>query len=126
MASGRSWARTLTIAGLVLMVVGILDPLEGSIAILAGCAAGFAGAAMARNPHSGLLLRALVLMAAGISVMIGFSVMGGIGGETGRPLWWAAALLPYPAGWVLGIVGSVKVLRDRAAAPGGAGAVQPG
>jgi hypothetical protein len=126
MASGWSRARALSVTGLVLMVIGAIDPLEGSIAILAGCAAGFAGAAMARSPHSRIMLRAMVLMAAGISVMIGFSVMGGIGGDTGRPVWWAVAILPYPAGWILGIVGSVKVLRGRAVVPGGVRAAQQG
>jgi hypothetical protein len=98
--------------GLVLMVVGIIDPLEGSGLILAGVIIAAAGAMIGGSAHRRLLNRAAVMVVVGVGLMFGISAMGGLGGDTGRSLWWALALLPYPAGWVLGIVGSVKRLRE--------------
>jgi hypothetical protein len=47
--------------------------------------------------------------------MWGLSAVGGFGGSTGRTLWWWLALVPYPVGWVMGLVGAVKSLRHSRA-----------
>lgn len=106
------WTRILGIAGLAFMVLGAVDPLEGSVVIVAGSAMTAAGAAMGRSRHRLLLWRAFGLILAGVVIMFGMSAMGGLGGDTGRSMWWALTLLPYPAGWVLGVVGSVRRLRE--------------
>jgi hypothetical protein len=56
---------------------------------------------------------AFVLVAIGVGLMFGMSAMGGIGGHTGRSMWWALALLPYPIGWVLGLTAVTMMLRRR-------------
>jgi hypothetical protein len=35
------------------------------------------------------------------------SAFGGLGGATGRSPWWGLTILPYPAGWIMGIIGLV-------------------
>lgn len=40
------------------------------------------------------------------------SAIGGIGGNTGRPVWWALILIPYPAGLLLGLIVRVRKLRE--------------
>ncbi len=110
MEKRQIWMRVLAISGLVLMALGVLDPLEGSIVILGGAGLAFVGAHIGGSRHKPLLLRALVLILVGVAIMFGFTAMGGLGGETGRSMWWALALLPYPAGWIMGIVGSVMRL----------------
>ena len=112
MEKRQLWTRVLAIAGLVLMVLGALDPLEGSLVILGGAGMAVVGASIGGSRHRQLLLRAMMLILIGVALMFGLTAMGGIGGNTGRSMWWALVLLPYPAGWVMGIVGSVKRLLE--------------
>jgi len=104
------WSRILVIVGLVLMVLGAIDPLEGSLVILPGCGLVALGAFLGRSRHRRLLLWAFVLMAVGVGVMFGVSSVGGFGGNTGRSMWWALTILPYPVGWVMGLVGAIRRL----------------
>jgi len=112
MSHSNRWSRILGIAGLIAMLVGAIDPLEGSVVILAGVALAALGARIGASRHRRLLYWALGLTAAGVGAMWGLSVIGGIGGNTGRSIWWALVILPYPVGWVLGIVGALKRFRE--------------
>jgi hypothetical protein len=117
--SGR-WSRILMIVGFVGMLLGLVDPLEGSIVIFAGSALVLIGALLGRSRHRKLIVWAFALVAIGVGTMWGMSAIGGIGGSTGRSLWWALVLLPYPVGWVAGVVGVIRVLRESDAAPASA------
>lgn len=108
----RSW-RTLVIVGLVAMLLGVIDPLEGSVVILAGIALVALGAFLGRSFHRATAYAALALAAVGVGLMWGLSAIGGLGGNTGRSLWWALLLLPYPIGWVVGLVGAIRLLREQ-------------
>jgi hypothetical protein len=103
--------RTLLIAGLVLMIVGAIDPLEGSVLIVLGSAAAAAGAFLGHGRRRVMQAWAFLLVAIGVGTMFGMSAMGGLGGNTGRSMWWALVLLPYPVGWVLGLVAVTSMLR---------------
>ena len=105
------WSRRLVIAGLVLMIAGILDPLEGSVVILGGTALSALGAFRSGSRHR-LPVAALVLTAVGVGALLGLSALGGVGGSSGRSLWWLLLCVPYPAGWMLGLVGAVRKLRE--------------
>ena len=83
-------SRTLVIAGLVLMLAGALDPLEGSVVILGGSALAAAGAFFGKTRRYRLQVTASVLIAIGVS---------------------------YPVGWVIGLVGAVALLREARHAP---------
>ena len=104
--------RMLVIAGLVLMLAGALDPLEGSVVILGGSALAAAGAFFGKSRHSRRQVTAFVLIAVGVAALFGLSAQGGVGGNTGRSMWWLAICVSYPAGWVLGLVGAVGQLRE--------------
>jgi hypothetical protein len=104
------WSRILVIVGLVLMVAGAIDPLEGSLVILPGCGLAVLGGFLGRSRHRRLLLWAFILTAVGVGVMFGVSSVGGFGGNTGRSMWWALTILPYPVGWVMGLVGAIRRL----------------
>lgn len=110
-------SRYFIIAGLVLMVAGALDPLEGSVVILAGSALAAVGAVFGMRRRSRLPLIALVLIAIGVIAMFGLSAIGGVGGESGRSLWWLAICVPYPVGWIIGLVGAFVLLRQRESRP---------
>ncbi len=111
------WSRILDIAGLVATVLGCIDPLEGSLIILPGTALVALSAFLARSRRSNLAILAFGLTAVGVGTLFGISAVGGFGGATGRPIWWALTLAPYPAGVVLAIVAGALVLAELSRRP---------
>lgn len=107
----RNWSRRFVIAGLVLMVAGVLDPLEGSVVILGGTALSALGAYFRRSRYR-LPVTALAMTAVGVGALFGLSAIGGVGGNSGRSFWWLLLCVPYPAGWILGLLGATRKLRE--------------
>jgi len=93
------------------MLVGAVDPLEGSLVILAGIAIVTVGALLSKSPHRRWLSWSFVLVAVGVAAIWGLSAVGGFGGRTGRSYLWGLTLLPYPVGWIMGLVGAIRCLR---------------
>ena len=122
MSIKASSSRVLSMLGGIGLLAGALDPLEGSFVILAGSALLWGGEVMKvpERRQLGLWTSVFVLIAVGVGVMFGLSAAGGIGGGSGRSWWWGVLLLPYPAGWLLGVggllAGLLRFLRRRAAA----------
>lgn len=108
----RRWSHGLAILGLVAMVIGALDPLEGSFVILPGTGLVALGALLGNSRHRILLYWSFVLVAVGVGALWGLSALGGLGGNSGRSNWWGLVLLPYPVGWILGLVGAIRSLRE--------------
>jgi hypothetical protein len=115
------WARVLAITGGIAMLVGAVDPLEGSVVVLAGSGLLAVGAFVGQG---GSRLRSywiwvFVSIAVGVAAMFVLSAFGGVGGETGHSFWWCVFILPYPVGWIMGIarlaVMSVNGFRHRRA-----------
>lgn len=111
------WPRTLVAVGLVAMIVGAVDPLEGSVLILPGIALVAIGARLGHSRHQALIDSSLALVAVGVGALWGLSAVGGFGGSTGRSNWWGLLLLPYPIGWVMGLVGAAKRMRESPRLP---------
>ena len=111
--------RPLAIAGLAGLLVGAIDPLEGSVLIVAGALLATCGAWIGGSPHRRQLAWALGLVAVGVAALWGLSAVGGIGGPTGHSNWWGLLLVPYPIGWVMTLVGVFRVIRDAGASVGG-------
>lgn len=110
-ASTRShW---LVIAGLIGMVAGAVDPLEGSPVIAAGSGLVSLGAYLGRSRRRGLAFVAFVAVAVGVGAMWVLTAIGGVGGSTGRSAWWVTLTAPLVVGWVLGLFAAVRVLIDR-------------
>ena len=106
------WSRILVIGGLVGMLIGAIDPLEGSIIIVPGTGMVALGALLGRSRHRILIGWSFVLVAVGVGMMWVLSEFGGIGGRTGRSMWWGLVILPYPVGWIMGLVGAIRRLRE--------------
>jgi len=88
------------------MLAGILDPLEGSVVILAGSGLVTLGTFLGDTGRS---LRVawiciFILISVGVGAMFELSAVGGFGGATGRSTWWGLPILPYPVGRIMGMV----------------------
>lgn len=105
-----TWGRILVAVGLVGMLIGVVDPLEGSFVILPATVLAAAGAALGKSRWRKLLYWSVALVAFGVVAMVVLSCLGGIGGHSGRSLGWGVFMLPYPVGWLTGLVGTVLAL----------------
>ncbi|MBL0171768.1 MAG: hypothetical protein IPP90_13795 [Gemmatimonadaceae bacterium] len=112
MIADRRWPRGLVIAGLVAMVLGAVDPMEGSIVILAGSALAALGSSLTHSRHAPMLLWSFALVLFGVGSMWVFSFFGGFGGTTGTSKWWMVTIVPYPIGWLLGLLGCWRRLHE--------------
>jgi hypothetical protein len=106
------WPRILVGVGLACMLIGAIDPLEGSFVVLIGVALATLGSVIGGSRYFQLLSWSFALVAIGVAVTVFFSWLGGLGGSSGHSIWWAVFILPYPAGWILGLFGAVLSLLD--------------
>jgi hypothetical protein len=107
------WPRVLLVIGLAAMLIGAADPLEGSVIILPGSGLVALGAHFGGSAQRRRLWWAFGLIAAGVGIMFALSAVGGVGGSTGRSVWWALLALPYPIGWIAGLLCAILSLRGR-------------
>ena len=105
------WARILGIVGMVAMVIGCVDPLEGSLLILPGALLVVLSAFIVRSRLLKVACWAFGLTAVGVALLFGLSSLGGVGGETGRSVAWLLVVLPYPVGAIMALVTGVRLLR---------------
>lgn len=103
------WSRILGIVGGIAMLVGSLDPLEGSLLILPGSGLVAVALYLGGKDRRTVLYWTWVfgLIAVGVGALFGLSAVGGIGGQSGHSLWWGVLLLPYAAGWLMALAGAV-------------------
>ena len=103
------WSRILKIAGAVAMLVGTLDPMEGSVLILLGSGLVALGVFLRSKDRRTAIYWtwAFILIAIGVGAMFALSTMGGIGGRSGHSMWWGVLILPYPVGWLMALLGAV-------------------
>ena len=115
MKTQKPWSRILVIAGGIAMLAGALDPMEGSVVILVGSGLVTLGTFLG-HPKRSLLaywMCIFILIVVGVGALFGLSAMGGFGGTTGRSMWWGVPILPYPLGWIMGIVSlSARMIRS--------------
>ncbi len=100
------WSRILGILGSTAMLVGAFDPLEGAIIIVVGSGLILLETWLNASNHNRFRywLWVFILIAFGFSMMWILTAFGGIGGSTGRSMWWGLLVLPYPVGWIMGII----------------------
>jgi len=91
------WSRILVIAGCIAMVVGAIDPMEGSLLILPGSGMVALGTFIAQSERRLIAYRVwvFILVAIGVGALWGLSEVGGFGGSSGRTMWWGVLILPY-------------------------------
>jgi hypothetical protein len=92
------------IVGGICMLAGALDPMEGSPVILLGSGLFALGTFLEHAERRLITYRVLVfaLIAIGVAALWG---LGGLGGSSGRSMWWGLLILPYLIGWSMGVWG---------------------
>jgi hypothetical protein len=107
MNSSGFWLRFLLIAGYLAMLIGAIDPMEGSLLILPGSAMVALATILNNQQRSFIFYRlwSFFLITVGVGALWIASVLGGIGGESAYSMWWALLFLPYPIGWSMAVWG---------------------
>jgi len=101
------WARILLITGYLAMIIGAIDPMEGSLLILPGSGLVVLGTCISGQPRPIVIFRMWVflLILIGVTALWVLSAHGGVGGDSGRSMWWGLLFVPYLVGWSVGIWG---------------------
>ena len=94
------------------MLIGAIDPLEGSIIILPGSALVSLGAFLGKSRYRVVFYWSLILVAVGVVELGVLSSLGAIGGSRTHSIWWGLVVLPYPVGWILGLAGVILELTE--------------
>lgn len=99
-----NWQRILYIIGIIALIIGAIDPLEGSILIVIGSALVALSTFLTHDKHRKIFLASLIMVVFGVGYMFYTSTLGGFGGPDNLSFWWALPILPYPLGWLITIV----------------------
>ena len=101
------WSRVLVIVGSIAMLVGAMDPMEGSLIILPASGLVALGTFLGQGERRLIAYRVwvFILIAIGVGALWELSALGGFGGSSGRSIWWGMLILPYLIGWSMGIWG---------------------
>jgi hypothetical protein len=91
------------ILGIVSLLVGVLDPMEGSVLVIAGSAAITFSAFMNKDTYYKIFLVSFIMIAFGVFFLFYLSSLGGFGGGSSLSWWYGLFILPYPTGWLLTI-----------------------
>jgi hypothetical protein len=98
------WKRLLFIIGIVALIIGAIDPLEGSVLICGGAVLISVAVLAAHDRHRYLFLAATISILIGTAMLFYMSSLGGIGKGTSYSMWWALVFLPLPLGWLMIVV----------------------
>jgi len=100
MKEKAKWTRVIYIIGVVALIVGALDPLEGAVLIMAGSALLALSTYVSSDRHSKIFTTSLIMIVIGVAFLFYFSSLGGFGGTSSLSWWWGLLILPFPIGWV--------------------------
>lgn len=104
MKEKANWKRIMYIIGVIALIIGVLDPLEGSVVLAAGCALIALATYLTRDRYWKIFLTSLIMIVIGVFFLFYFSSLGGFGGTSALSWWWATLILPYPLGWLMSII----------------------
>ena len=104
MVEKAKWTRVIYIVGVVALIIGAIDPLEGSVLIIVGSALLALSAYLNNDRHSKIFTTSLIMIVIGVFFMFYFSSIGGFGGTSKLSWWWGLLILPFPIGWITIIV----------------------
>jgi hypothetical protein len=71
------------------------------------------GARLRESTYLTHLTWCVAMLAIGVAALWALSAVGGFGGTSGRSYLWGLLIVPYPVGWLAGLIGGVRALRER-------------
>jgi multisubunit Na+/H+ antiporter MnhB subunit len=98
------WTRVVYIIGVIALIIGALDPMEGSVVIASGSALIALSTYLTHDRHWKIFLLSLIMILIGVFFLFYLSSLGGFGGTATLSWWWGTLILPYPIGWLISIV----------------------
>ncbi len=98
------WTQIIYITGIVFLIAGAIDALEGSVIIVLGSGLIALSTYLTHDRNRRLFLAAFIMILIGIAFLFYLSSLGGFGGTSALSWWWGTLILPYPIGWLLTIV----------------------
>jgi hypothetical protein len=104
MKGKNNWIRIISIIGVIALIIGALDPMEGSVVIACGSALVALSTYLTHDRHRKIFLVAFIMILTGVFFLFYLSSLGGIGGTSNHSMWWGILILPYPIGWLISIV----------------------
>lgn len=96
--------RIIHIVGIIVLIIGILDPLEGSILVAVGSIVLALSTNLSNDKHKTIFLILMIMIVVGVGAMWYISYLGGFGGTSSLSWWWGITILPYPIGWIATII----------------------
>jgi multisubunit Na+/H+ antiporter MnhB subunit len=99
-----NWIRIIYIIGVIALIIGAIDPLEGSVVIAGGSVLISFSTYLTKNRHWKLFLILSIAIVFGVFFLFFFSWLGGFGGKSTLSWWWGTLILPYPVAWLTTIV----------------------
>ncbi|MDZ7604082.1 MAG: hypothetical protein U5K79_00515 [Cyclobacteriaceae bacterium] len=103
----------LYIIGVVAMIIGALDPMEGSVIILGGNVLLVISLFMTDDCHKKHFLITLIMIAIGVFFLFYLSSLGGFGGTSELSWWWGITILPYPIAWIFAMIMLIFRVRQK-------------
>lgn len=114
MKNTKNWIRITWLFGVIALILGVIDPMEGSVLIAIGSIMLVISTYMNNDPDWRYFLVSSGLILTGVSFLFYLSSLGGFGGNSEKSWWWGALILPYPAGWLMTIILLIiRMLRKR-------------
>lgn len=104
-----NWPRFIFHIGVVTLLLGALDPLEGSIIVILGSFLLAFATYKTQDRHRTYFLTISLLIFSGVVAMVILSILGGFGGTSMLSWWWSLFILPYPIGWLWAV--SLLIIR---------------
>jgi len=98
------WTSIIHIIGVIALIIGVVDPLEGSVVIMFGSALLALSAYVTSDRHSKIFTVSLIMIVVGVAFLFYFSSLGGFGGTSTLSWWWGLLILPFPIGWLTIII----------------------
>jgi multisubunit Na+/H+ antiporter MnhB subunit len=99
-----NWVHILYIIGVVILIIGAIDPLEGSVVIASGSLLVALTTYLSHDRHWKIFLVSFIMIVLGVCFLFYFSSLGGFGGKSTLSWWWGTLILPYPIGWLIAVI----------------------
>jgi hypothetical protein len=95
--------RVLRALSIALLLLGALDPLEGSVLIGIGSVLLAFQMHFSNDQRRRLFITASGMILSGVLFLFFFSSLGGFG-KGNLSWWWGLLVLPYPMGWMITVI----------------------